>query len=155
MAGNSVDWVTEHRYRAVLQVIDGVSKSQVARECGASRQSVHSWVIRYEALGLPGLADRSRRPLTSPNELPPTVVGDGLRTAPHLSTLGRSTHRPRVDTPWCGRATVAVECVPNFGRAWPGGCPAAEPQTQVPTLAARRPDAALADRHHGIPLAPP
>lgn len=64
----------EHRYRAVLQVLDGVSKSQVARECGASRQSVHSWVIRYEALGLPGLADRSRRPLTSPNELPPTVV---------------------------------------------------------------------------------
>lgn len=46
----------------------------MARECGASRQSVHSWVIRYEALGLPGLADRSRRPLTSPNELPPTVV---------------------------------------------------------------------------------
>jgi transposase InsO family protein len=68
------DWVIEHRYRAVLQVLDGVSKSQVARECGASRQSVHSWVIRYEALGLPGLADRSRRPLTSPNELSPTVV---------------------------------------------------------------------------------
>lgn len=73
-AGGSADWVTEHRYRAVLQVLDGVSKSQVARECGSSRQSVHSWVIRYEALGLPGLADRSRRPLTSPNELPPTVV---------------------------------------------------------------------------------
>jgi transposase InsO family protein len=70
----SADWVTEHRYRAVLQVLDGVSKSQVARECGASRQSVHSWVVRYEALGLPGLADRSRRPLTSPNELRPAVV---------------------------------------------------------------------------------
>lgn len=70
---NADDWVIEHRYRVVLQVLDGVSKSQVARECGASRQSVHSWVIRYEALGLPGLADRSRRPLTSPNELPPTV----------------------------------------------------------------------------------
>jgi hypothetical protein len=35
---------------------------------------VHSWVVRYEALVLPGLADRSRRPLTSPNELSPTVV---------------------------------------------------------------------------------
>ncbi len=73
-ASGSADWVTEHRYRAVLQVRDGVSKSQVARECGASRQSVHSWVVRYETLGLPGLADRSRRPLTSPNELPATVV---------------------------------------------------------------------------------
>ena len=74
MAVKSADWVTEHRYRAVLQVLDGVSKSQVARECGASRQSVHSWVTRYEALGLPGLADRSRRPLTSPTEVSPTVV---------------------------------------------------------------------------------
>ena len=74
MAVKSADWVTEHRDLAVLQVLDGVSKSQVARECGASRQSVHSWVTRYEALGLPGLADRSRRPLTSPTEVSPTVV---------------------------------------------------------------------------------
>jgi transposase InsO family protein len=74
LQGGSGDWVTEHRYRAVLQVLDGVSKSQVAREFGASRQSVHSWVARYEAEGLAGLADRSRRPHTSPNELPPAVV---------------------------------------------------------------------------------
>jgi transposase InsO family protein len=72
--GASADWVTEHRYRAVLQVLDGVPKAQVAREFGASRQSVHAWVIRYEASGLPGLADRSRRPLTSPNELAPEMV---------------------------------------------------------------------------------
>jgi len=74
LPGGSGDWVTEHRYRAVLQVLDGVSKAQVAREFGASRQSVHSWAARYEAEGLAGLADRSRRPHTSPNELPPAVV---------------------------------------------------------------------------------
>lgn len=74
LADGADEWVIEHRYRAVLQVLGGASKSQVARECGASRQSVHSWVIRYQALGSPGLADGSRRPLTSPNELPPTVV---------------------------------------------------------------------------------
>lgn len=56
------DWVTEHRYRAVLQVHEGVPKAQVAREFGTSRQSVHSWVARYEAAGLAGLADGSRRP---------------------------------------------------------------------------------------------
>jgi hypothetical protein len=44
----SDDWVVEHRYRAVLQVLDGVPKAQVAREFGASRQSVqllnwHFW----------------------------------------------------------------------------------------------------------------
>ena len=65
------DWLTEHRYRAVLQVLDGVPKAQVAREFGTSRQSVHSWVARYEAAGLAG---RSRRPDTSPNELAPAVI---------------------------------------------------------------------------------
>jgi transposase InsO family protein len=74
LVGGSADWVTEHRYRAVLQVLDGVPKAQVAREFGASRQSVHSWVLRDAASGLPGLADRSRRPLTSPNELAPAMV---------------------------------------------------------------------------------
>jgi transposase InsO family protein len=74
-AGNSPCWVTEHRYRAVLQVLDGVSKSQVARECGArGSPCIHGSSIRYEASCLPGLADRSRRPLTSPNELSATVV---------------------------------------------------------------------------------
>jgi transposase-like protein len=67
-------WVTEHRYRAVLQVLEGVPKAQVAREFGTSRQSVHSWVARYRVGGLAGLVDGSRRPHTSPNELAPGVV---------------------------------------------------------------------------------
>jgi transposase len=73
-SGESGDWVTEHRYRAVLQVLDGVPKAQVAREFGTSRQSVHSWVVRYQAGGLAGLADRSRRPHVSPNDLAPEVI---------------------------------------------------------------------------------
>jgi transposase InsO family protein len=74
LPGDSGDWVTEHRYRAVLQVLDGVPKAQVAREFGTSRQSVHSWVARYQVGGLAGLTDGSRRPHTSPNALPPDVV---------------------------------------------------------------------------------
>jgi transposase len=46
----------------------------VAREFGTSWQSVHSWVTRYQAAGLAGLADHSRRPHTSPNELAPPVI---------------------------------------------------------------------------------
>lgn len=74
LPGDPGDWVTEHRYRAVLQVLDGVPKSQVAQEFGTSRQSVHSWVARYQLGGLAGLADCSRRPHTSPNALAPEVV---------------------------------------------------------------------------------
>lgn len=50
----------EQRYRAVLA---GDRVGDVAFRFGASRQSVHTWLARYRAEGLAGLADRSRRPL--------------------------------------------------------------------------------------------
>jgi transposase InsO family protein len=40
----------------------------VAAQVGVSRQSLRSWVVRYRAAGLAGLADRSRRPRSSPNQ---------------------------------------------------------------------------------------
>jgi transposase InsO family protein len=77
MAGNkAVDdpgWLTEHRYRAVRQVLDGVPVAEVARQVGASRQSVYAWKARYEAEGLSGLAERSRRPHSSPTRMPAEV----------------------------------------------------------------------------------
>ncbi|WP_192817320.1 helix-turn-helix domain-containing protein, partial [Mycobacterium sp. VKM Ac-1816D] len=52
--------VAEQRYQAVLAVIsDGLSISQVASKVGVSRQTLHSWLARYEAHGLEGLVDRS------------------------------------------------------------------------------------------------
>ena len=67
------DWLAEHRYRAVLRVQQGVPIAQVAREVGASRQSVYWWMARYEADGLAGLTDRPRRPHTSPTRMPAEV----------------------------------------------------------------------------------
>jgi transposase len=58
--------VIEQRYRAVMAVLDGARVSEVAAEAGVSRQSVHAWVVRYGEAGLAGLADRSRRPRSSP-----------------------------------------------------------------------------------------
>ena len=40
-----------------------LSVSQVASKIGVSRQRLHSWLARYEAEGLDGLADRSHRPV--------------------------------------------------------------------------------------------
>ncbi|AMO06774.1 DNA-binding protein [Mycolicibacterium neoaurum] len=52
--------MAEQRYQAVLAVIsDGLSISQVASKLGVSRQTLHSWLARYEAHGLEGLVDRS------------------------------------------------------------------------------------------------
>jgi transposase len=45
--------VAEQRYQAVLAVIsDGLSVSQVAPKFGVSRQTLHSWLARYEEAGL-------------------------------------------------------------------------------------------------------
>lgn len=66
--------VAEQRYQAVLAVIaDGRSVVEVAGQFGVSRQSVHAWLVRYEAAGLDGLMDRSHRPVRCPHQMPPVV----------------------------------------------------------------------------------
>jgi transposase InsO family protein len=66
--------VAEQRYQAVLAVIsDGLSVSQVAQKVGVSRQTLHTWLARYEAEGLEGLVDRSHRPVSCPHQMPAAV----------------------------------------------------------------------------------
>jgi transposase InsO family protein len=66
--------VAEQRYRAVLAVIaDGHDVTAAAQQWGVTRQTLHSWIGRYEADGLPGLADRSHRPRSCPHQMPPLV----------------------------------------------------------------------------------
>ncbi len=62
--------VAEQRYKAVLAVIaDGKSVTEVAAEWRVSRQTVHTWLARYEAGGLGQLADRSHRPASCPHQI--------------------------------------------------------------------------------------
>jgi transposase InsO family protein len=62
--------VAEQRYQAVLAVIaEGLSVRQAAEVAGVSRQSLHAWLARYEADGLEGLGDRSRRPRSCPHQM--------------------------------------------------------------------------------------
>ncbi|MEU0438148.1 IS481 family transposase, partial [Streptomyces sp. NPDC006290] len=61
--------VVEQRYHAVMEVAAGVAVTQVAARYGVSRQSVHSWVRKYEQSGLAGLADRSHRPASCPHRI--------------------------------------------------------------------------------------
>ncbi len=50
--------VMEQRHQAVLAVIaDGRGVGEVAAQFAVSRQSVHSWLRRYEDHGLEGLAN--------------------------------------------------------------------------------------------------
>jgi transposase InsO family protein len=60
----------EQRYQAVLAVIqDGWKIVEVAQRLGVSRQTVHSWIVRYEKDGLASLADHSHRPASCPHQI--------------------------------------------------------------------------------------
>jgi len=65
--------LVEQRYRAVLEVLDGATVTDVARRNGVVRQTVHDWLRRYAAHGLAGLADRSSRPQSCPHQMDPEV----------------------------------------------------------------------------------
>lgn len=52
--------VAEQRYKEVPAVIaDGRMVIEVARNWGVSRQTMHTWLARYEYEGLQGLSSRS------------------------------------------------------------------------------------------------
>jgi transposase InsO family protein len=62
--------VSELRYRAVLEVLDGAVISSVARRYGVSRQTVHAWLRRYARDGaVLNLEDRSSRPHGCPHQM--------------------------------------------------------------------------------------
>jgi transposase InsO family protein len=65
--------LVEYRYRAVCEVLGGSPIGEVAARFGTSRQSVDTWRRRFRDEGLPGLADRSRRPHVSPTRVPAEV----------------------------------------------------------------------------------
>jgi len=76
--------VAEQRYLAVLAVIaEGHTVKDVAARWGVSRQTVHSWLSRYEAGGLEGLADRSHRPARCPHQMPAVLEAAVLEMRRH------------------------------------------------------------------------
>jgi len=48
------------RMLAIANALDGMSREAAARAAGMDRQTLRDWVLRYNALGLDGLADQSR-----------------------------------------------------------------------------------------------
>jgi len=88
----------EQRYEAVLGVIrDGYSVQEVAEAYGVSRQSVHAWLARYEAGGLPALADQSHRPKTSPLQMDPAVEARVLELRRHHPSWGKVRLRHQLE----------------------------------------------------------
>lgn len=75
MSWNETDPMTEKLKFIVAVSQDYPSSfSELCRSFGISRKTGYKWLQRYESDGPLGLADKSRRPLAMPNQLPDHVV---------------------------------------------------------------------------------
>ena len=111
---------------AIAGGLEGVNKAGLAREIGISRSGLYRAKGRYEAEGLAGLEDRSRRPKSSPNQtsdemedllvrtrkelldegldagpwsIHARLIVDGVRGVPHPSTIWRRLTKRGLITP--------------------------------------------------------
>ncbi len=88
-------------------LVEGRSKSEVARQYGVSRRWVITLVQRYLAEGDGGLEPRSRRPLTSPHRVASTVEDAVIEIRKDLDRHGHEA----------GAATIAFHLGQRHGRA--------------------------------------
>ena len=88
-------------------LIEGRCKSEVARDYGISRRWVITLVQRYLAEGEAGLAPRSRRPRSSPNQTPTAVEEEIVALRKDLVRRGHEA----------GAATIAAHLQRRHARA--------------------------------------
>ncbi len=92
--------VMEQRYQAVLAVVqDGWKVVEVADRLGVSRQSVHNWIVRYEAGGLAALTDRSHRPASCPHQTPSEIEAQICELRRQHAGWGTPAHRASARSP--------------------------------------------------------
>jgi transposase InsO family protein len=73
---------------AVTGPLDGLNVSALCRSLDISRQTLYKWRARYEAEGLNGLEERSRRPNTSPGRLAASLEDHIVALRKELTGLG-------------------------------------------------------------------
>jgi transposase InsO family protein len=88
-------------------VVEGRSKSEVARDYGVSRRWVQKLIARYQAEGEAGLEPRSRRPHSSPQQIAPDLEERIVELRKTLSAEGLDA----------GAATIAVHLTRRHGSA--------------------------------------
>ena len=65
--------VVEQRTKAVFEVLDGASVTEVARRYGVTRQTVHGWLRKYANEGFSALVDRPSKPEHCPHQMPAVI----------------------------------------------------------------------------------
>jgi transposase InsO family protein len=100
----------EQRHKAVLEVLDGASVTDVAKRNGVSRQTVHTWLRRYASQGIAGIVDRSTVPEHCPHQMAPAVEARIVEMRLAHPGWGPRTLRTRLAregvTPLPGRSSI-------------------------------------------------
>ena len=80
--------VMDQRLAFVGWVESGLSISEACRRYGISRPTGYKWLSRYQADGIAGLADRSRRPYRSPDQTDTVIEARVVAVREQFPTWG-------------------------------------------------------------------
>ena len=80
----------DERLKFIARLLDGEQMAGLCREFGISRKTGYKILTRYNAIGLEGLTDRSRRPYRHANQLPFQIETRIVSLKQALSTLLQS-----------------------------------------------------------------
>jgi transposase InsO family protein len=102
--------LVEQRLKAVQEVLDGATVTDVAQRNGVTRQTVHAWLRRYANHGVSGLVDKSSKPESCPHQMTPVVearIVEMRRAHPTWGPRSIRTHLAREGTtPLPGRSSI-------------------------------------------------
>jgi transposase len=93
LAKETDDARVSRRILAIANALDGMSREDAARAAGMDRQTLRDWVLRYNAHGVDGLADRwnGGRPSTFTADEQVEIVRIVL-AGPEIETSGLSAY---------------------------------------------------------------
>ena len=102
--------LVEQRLKAVQEVLDGATVTDVAQRNRVTRQTVHTWLRRYASSGVAGLVDKTSKPETCPHQMTPVVearIVEMRRTHPAWGPRTIRTHLAREGVaPLPGRSSI-------------------------------------------------
>lgn len=111
MPWNEVSPMEQKRFFINDFIRGSFNMTELCERYQVSRPTGYKWIERFESEGLPGLEDRSRRPLTSPWATDPKLVDEIVklrRKHPHWGAkkLLKILSQPSPDLDWPARSTV-------------------------------------------------
>lgn len=145
--------LVEQRHKAVLEVFDGATVTDVARRYVVSRQSVHAWLRRYASQGLAGLADRSSKSDGCPHQMAPELEAKVVEMRLAHPGVGAEDDRVAVEGGGGGAVAGPVVDLSAVGPSRSGrGGPTAPAPGGLQALGALQGDGGVADGHRGAVL---